>query len=132
MVWRIAVFNHADNVLKLFEQVLSKHGFEVVTYKQEDVSVAQIEQIRPDVIILGYLKGYSENEVKMIQELKTLPSTEKIPIIVCSTGEVYIDYDPLTGSIPYIQLLPKPFRAEELLAAVQAALQTGSDQAMSS
>jgi DNA-binding response OmpR family regulator len=128
---RIAVFNHSEHILKLFHDVLTKRGFEVLTFLQELTSLAQVEQVMPNLVILGYLKGYIENELEMVEQLRAHPTLKNIPIIICTTGEIRDQRNGWQQELRYIAIVPKPFDVQELLEAVDDALKTGDDQIVS-
>jgi DNA-binding response OmpR family regulator len=119
---RIAVFNHSPTNLRLFQEILSKRGYEVLTFQQEMTTMAEVELAKPDLIILAYIVGYQENELEIINELRSMPATHRIPIIVCSTGARKIEDIAHYINIHYISLLPKPFNMNELVALVAQSL----------
>jgi CheY-like chemotaxis protein len=118
----IAVFNHSDNLLRLFQVMLTPLGYKVSTYKQDMLSLKDIELLRPDVIILGYFKGYPNRETTVIRTLRADPKLSHIPIIVCTTGSWAVERQLEQEPIPYVQLIKKPFDLRTLANAVEAAL----------
>ncbi len=128
---RIAVFNHDEHILRLFREVLTKHDFEVLTFLQELTSLTEVEQVMPDLIILGYLKGYVENELQMVEELRRHPTLKAIPIIICTTGEIRSQRIGWQEELRYVGIVPKPFNVHDLLDAVDTALRTGDDKIVS-
>ena len=127
MPHRIAVFNHSPTNLRLFREILTKHGFEVFTFQQEMTTLAEVERMQPDLIILAYIVGYQENELHIIHELRSRPSTHRIPIVVCSTGVRKIEEFGRYVNVRYLSLLPKPFNMNELVAAVAESLDGSPD-----
>ena len=119
---RIMVFNHTQNVLRLFQVILSTRTYEVSIHYQALEHLAEVEAVMPDIIILGYIKGYAENEMEMIKALRENPKTATISILVCSTGfEALEKTDRYTG-ITHLELMSKPFEPDDLLAAIDRLL----------
>jgi DNA-binding response OmpR family regulator len=128
MARRIVVFNHDEHILTLFREVLSKRGFEVLTYLQELISLSEVEKVHPNLIILGYLKGYVENELEMVEQLRAHPTLKELPIIICTTGEIRSQRIGWQEELRYVAIVPKPFNVNDLVEAVDTALKTGNDQ----
>src|SRR5215213_4595949 len=112
------VFNHTKHILKLFEVILTKQGYEVSTHMQALEHLRDVERVKPDLIILGYIKGYTENDLEMIQALRANPNTANISIIVCSTGYARLETDTPYKDIEYLEVVPKPFEPTNLLDKV--------------
>jgi DNA-binding response OmpR family regulator len=115
---RIMVFNHTPHVLRLFEVVLSTRGYEVSTHFQALEHLAEVESVMPDLIILGYIKGYAENELEMIHALRANSKTATISILICSTGFEALEKSGRYDGIPLVHLMSKPFEPANLLEAV--------------
>jgi DNA-binding NtrC family response regulator len=118
----IAVFNHHESTLRLFQVLLTKRGFVVHTHKQEVTSLEDVVNEQPDLIILGYITGFSENEVEMIHELASNPVTSQIPILVATTAPKPVERALKHEHIPYIEIVEKPFNVDELLSAIDELL----------
>jgi DNA-binding response OmpR family regulator len=119
---RIMVFNHTEHILTLFQAVLAKQGYEVSTHLQALEHLSEVERVKPDLIILGYIKGYDENDIEMIHALRANPNTANISVIVCSTGYARLDTDTPYKDIEYIEVVPKPFEPTNLLDKVDRLL----------
>jgi CheY-like chemotaxis protein len=122
MPHRIAVFNHSATNLRLFREILTKKGYDVLTFQQEMTTLAEVERARPDLIILAYIVGYQENEMEIIYALRSMPATYRIPIIVCSTGARKLEEIGRYVDVDYVSLLPKPFNMNELVTLVAQSL----------
>jgi CheY-like chemotaxis protein len=112
---RIAIFDPALNVLRLFQAVLTREGYAVYAFGEELTNVGQLERIRPSLIILGYFKGYSHAEAEVILRLRARPGTYHVPILVCTTGAMEL---PDEASAAQVSIFPKPFHVADMLAAV--------------
>ncbi|MEP7289971.1 MAG: response regulator [Chloroflexota bacterium] len=118
----IVIFNHSPNLLKLFQAALSKKGYKISTHLQEMSHLDQIMQDPPDLIILGTLKGYLDSEVEIIQKIRQDSTAGTIPIIVCTTGDLFLAKNEQVSEVKYFSIVPKPFDIQDLLSAVEAAL----------
>ncbi|HEV7129631.1 MAG TPA: response regulator [Ktedonobacterales bacterium] len=123
MAARIMVINDSADILQLFYEVLhGEGGYDVVLRGLAFHDVAEVEQVKPDLILLDYLFGNERLGWQMLQMLKMHRSTATIPIIVCTAAvrEVLdIEADLLSHRV---RLVRKPFEIDELLAAVAEAL----------
>lgn len=122
MPHRIAVFNHSPNVLLLIETILRQKGFEVLAFVEALTDISRVVELSPDLVIIGHVRGYDDEELEIIHSFRTEPSTINIPIIVCTTGAAHVRRNARLDGISYVTIVPKPFDIQELLAAVYRAL----------
>jgi len=80
---KILIVEDEDSLLNLYEVKLIKEGFEVITCTNGEDGIAQAIEHKPDLILLDILMpkvdGYG-----MLKEIKNLPDTKKIPVIIFS------------------------------------------------
>src|SRR5215213_1781272 len=119
---RIMVFNHTPHILRLFQVILSTRNYEVTTHYQALEHSEEVEAVMPDIIILGYIKGYAENELEMIEALRANPKTATISILVCSTGFEELEKSDRYHGISQMELIAKPFEPADVLAAIDRLL----------
>ena len=126
MATRIMVVNDTQEILELFEEVLSSEGYEVVLYSYAIMDMAEVERARPDLIILDYIFGTEKTGWQMLQKLKMRRATADIPVIVCTAATR--DVREIEGYLQAkgIGLVPKPFNIDDLLAAVKWAIESHS------
>lgn len=115
-----------DNPDSLFtlEQIALSSGYAVVTAVDGRQALERAREVNPDLILLDVmLPEYSGLEVA--EELKTDPALRYTPVILVSARDSLTDVTEGLdcGVCDYIT---KPFRAEELLARVRAALRLKS------
>jgi two-component system, OmpR family, response regulator len=80
-------------------------------------ALAILDRWRPDLVVLDLvLPGIDGLAVQ--QELASQPGTQKLPVVVITASEL-----PLDG-VDVACVLRKPFRMDELLAAIQNCLRT--------
>ena len=122
MPHRIAVFNHSSNVLLLIDSILQKRGFEVFTFLETLTDIARVVELAPDLVIIGYVTGYDDSELEIIQSFRSNPDTAQVPILVCTTGAAQIKSNARLDGVSYVTIVPKPFNVQELLESVSRAL----------
>src|SRR5580765_7160562 len=81
---RILVVNDTQEILDLFQELLTEEGYEVVLYSYGIEDLSEIERVKPDLIILDHIIGGEAVGWQMLQKLKMKRSTATIPVIVCT------------------------------------------------
>ena len=117
----LAVDDNGDALFAL-EQLLLTHGYDVSTAQSGEETLAKAAAVTPDLILLDVvmpdLTGY-----QVVKALKQDPRLRFIPVVMLSSRS---DLSDITqgldaGADDYVS---KPFRSDELLARVTAALRT--------
>lgn len=121
MLQRILVDDHSPAVLKLFDRVLSREGFEVIV-SETRLTLPEIEQRNADLVILGYIQGYLDQELDIVRQLRGNVRTASLPIIIGTTGAAHLEEKEEIVRDDRLQLLSKPFHLDELFAAIAALL----------
>ena len=119
---RILVINDTQEILESFRDILEDEGYEALLYSFAVTNIADIERLKPDLIILDYIFGTEKLGWQTLQLLKMHRSTAGIPVILCTaaTREVReIDGYLVAHDI---QVVAKPFDIDDLLNAVRQAL----------
>ncbi len=119
---RILVINDTQEILEAFRDILEDEGYEALLYSFAVTNIADIERLKPDLIILDYIFGTEKLGWQTLQLLKMHRSTAGIPVILCTaaTREVReIDGYLVAHDI---QVVAKPFDIDDLLNAVRQAL----------
>lgn len=123
MAARILVINDSPDILELFRDILEgEAGYEVVLRGLAFRDIREVEQVKPDLIILDYLFGNERPGWQMLQLLKMHRSTAQIPVIICTAAireVVDIEADLLSHDV---RLVHKPFDIDDLLSTVTEAL----------
>ncbi|MFN8389348.1 MAG: sigma-54 dependent transcriptional regulator [Bdellovibrionota bacterium] len=115
----LAVDDNADALFAL-EQVLLKHGFRVVTAENGEEALEKARTERPAVILLDVMMPRVDG-YQVTARLKADPELRFIPIILLTAKDSLEDIIKGLdrGADGYIN---KPFRPEELVARLRAAL----------
>lgn len=87
MAARILVVNDTQEILELFRTFLEEEeGYEVVLAGTPIQQIKEVEQIKPDLIILDLVFGDEKTGLQMLQMLKMQRSTSTIPVIICTAA----------------------------------------------
>lgn len=119
---RILVINDTQEILEAFRAILEEEGYETLLYSYTITNVHDIEQLKPDLIILDYIFGTEKAGWQMLQLLKMHRSTAGIPVIVCTAATREVREIEGYLSAHDIQLVAKPFDIDDLIGAVKRAL----------
>ena len=123
MPTRIMVVNDTQEILELFQDLLTEEGYEVALYSYAIEDLAVVERVKPDLIILDHIIGGEAVGWQMLQKLKLKRSTAKIPVVVCTAATNAAQEMEGYLKAKGIGLVLKPFDIDDLLTAVKRALE---------
>lgn len=118
------VVNDTEEILDLFEEILTEMGHRVTRFTYAPRDGAAIAELRPDLVIVDFILGGREYlGWQLLQKLRMRRETEDIPLIACTAAvkEVREMEGKLAESS--ITVVLKPFRVADLERAVSAALE---------
>ncbi len=127
MATRILVINDDESILELFNLILEGEGFEVCASVEAIESVAEVERLHPDLVILDLKLGMQQEGWVMMQKIRMYPPTQHIPMILCTAALNEVREQEGTLQDKGIPVVYKPFGVDELLKAVQTALSSDDD-----
>lgn len=118
LVGTILIVEDSPSELELMSRYLCESGYNVIKAAgaKEAIDKALLEQ--PDVIVTDVvMPGMSGFE--LCRSLKKNPTTEKVPIVICSSKNQEIDrlWAMKQGADAYIT---KPYTREQLLRAIKS------------
>ena len=119
---RVMVVNDTQEILDLFNEILSEEGYEAILYSYAIQDLREVEQVKPDLIILDYIFGAERIGWQLLQKLKMRRSTETIPVIVCTAAVMEVREMEGYLQAKGVGLVPKPFTIDDLLEAIEKAL----------
>lgn len=121
---RILVINDTQELLEMFRTLLEMEGYDVVLSGMPILRVSEVEQIKPDLVILDLIFGDQKTGWQMLQMLKMQRSTMHIPVIVCTAAlrEVQEQEGYLVSQ--GVRIIYKPFDIDDLFTAINRALTT--------
>jgi DNA-binding response OmpR family regulator len=118
----IMVVNDTQEILEMFELILTEEGYRVSLHSYEVRNLDSVKQVKPDLLIVDQMIGNENPGWQLIQKMKMDRYTADIPILVC-TAAVTVVHE-LQGRLKEknIGIVLKPFDIDELINAVKLAL----------
>ena len=118
----IMVINDTEEILELFEMILTEEGYEVNLYSYQVRELDQVKKVNPDLLIVDQMIMDESPGWQLVQKMKMDPTTANIPIVVCTAAINKIKE--LEGHLKEknVQVVIKPFDIEELISAVKKGL----------
>ncbi|MCU0527188.1 MAG: response regulator [Elainella sp. Prado103] len=114
----VLVVEDTPSERELLSHYLQQSGYTVIDASSGKEALDKAITQKPDVIVTDIvMPGMSGFE--LCRNLKRHPETEKVPIVVCSSKDQYIDrlWGLKQGATLYIT---KPFTREQLIHAVES------------
>ncbi len=127
MAARILVVNDTQEILELFRTLLEEEGYEVILAGFPIQQISEIEQIKPDLIILDFVFGDQKTGWQMLQMLKMKRSTAAIPVLVCTAALDLVREQEGYLVSQGVHVVFKPFDIDRLLEAVRQVMQSRHD-----
>jgi DNA-binding NtrC family response regulator len=125
---KIMVVNDTSDILELFREILTDEGYEVITHSFEIHTLEPVEAVMPDLVIVDQIFGEEKPGWQLIQLLRMTRRTENIPIVVCSGALKQVQELESHLKNMQIEVVAKPFRINDLLGAVERALDPATQQ----
>jgi DNA-binding response OmpR family regulator len=120
---RILVVNDTQEILELFRMLLEEEeGYDVVLSGFPIQKIKEIEQIKPDLIILDLVLGDEKSGMQMLQMLKMQQSTVAIPVLVCTAALKIVQEQEGYLVSQGVHVVYKPFEIDDLIANVKQLL----------
>ena len=120
---RIVLMNDSEELLEMLRDLLQSEGHEVFIYSYAIDEMKKLEQVKPELIILDIMMGASNPKGwSTLQKIKLYAPLASTPIIVCTAAEVFVREQEGYLISKGVATLLKPFDIDELLTAVQKAL----------
>jgi len=123
MPTRIMVINNSDDILALFQKILTTDDCQVFPQLFLNSDLRDVRRIRPDLIILDYYVGREGVGWEFLQMLRMEDATAAVPVLICTTAVKLANEIAGYLATKKVTMLRKPFGSRDLVAAVHAALQ---------
>ncbi len=119
----VMVVDDSITMRRVASKLLERHNYEVVTAKDGVDALAQLEDVRPDVMLLD-IEMPRMDGFELATHMRNEDSYSGIPIIMITsrTGEKHRDRAFEIGITNY---MGKPYQEEELIENIQNALRAG-------
>ena len=125
MAARILVVNDTQEILELFRMILEgEGGYEVILSGFPIQEIEDVEQIKPDLIILDLVFGSEKTGMQMLQMLKMKRSTQSIPVIICTAALDLVREQEGYLNSQGVHLIYKPFDIDHLMTSVKRLLES--------
>ncbi len=122
MSTRILVINNSDNILALFQKILTTDDCQVFTQFFLNSDLSDVTRVKPDLIILDYYVGREGVGWEFLQLLKMDEATSHLPVLICTTA-VKLAHDIAAYlATKHVWILRKPFERRDLVGTVDTIL----------
>ncbi|MGH2418177.1 MAG: response regulator [Candidatus Limnocylindria bacterium] len=121
---RVLVVNDTQEILELFEEILSGMGLDPVVMSYAPRELDRVREVKPDLIILDFLMD--DRELlgwQLLQKLKMDRTLDSIPIVVCTGAVRTVNEQQGYLTEQGVLVVLKPFNVDQLEEAVLAALE---------
>ncbi|AFY59285.1 response regulator transcription factor [Synechococcus sp. PCC 6312] len=105
---------------EMISELLAKSGMTVALATDGVEALEQVKALQPDIVVLDIVMP-RKNGYEVCREIKSDPSTQNVPVIICSSkGEDFDKYWGMKqGADAYIV---KPFQPKELIGTIKQLL----------
>ena len=117
---KILVINDTQEILQLFEEILTGEGYEVVLHSYSTRDVELVKRVLPDLIISDHPPVDEKQAWQFLQKVKMTRETSHIPIVLCTTNSKVVADGEGHLAAKGVLVVLKPFDIDDLLGAVQA------------
>src|SRR5690242_19198940 len=84
MASRLLIIEDNLALLSLYQLILEPEALNVVVTSAPFLDITEVEQVRPDLILLDYHLGAIGQKELLLHQLKTRPATAAIPLIIAT------------------------------------------------
>jgi len=122
MTYKILIAEDEPNIVISLDFLLRRNGYQVLTAADGDEALRQIDEFRPDLILLDIMLPL-KNGFEVCQRIRENPDwrNTKIVMLTAKGREVEVVKGLALGADVYIT---KPFATKELLANIKRLLET--------
>jgi CheY-like chemotaxis protein len=120
----VLVAEDDDNIRRVLEVTLRRHGFEVTSVPDGADAMARLAERLFDVILLDGMM-ITMDGIEVCRRVKADPRTAHIPIVMLTAKTSRVEESAVraAGAIGYVR---KPFDAPALVAELQRAIREGA------
>lgn len=120
---RILVLDDNDSILEMLRDLLASEGYRVEVGNVAVTDLNEIDEMKPDLIVLDNMFSGLPDGWTMLQALKLRLSTKSIPVIFSSAATVKEEIRQYCRDND-VAVLVRPFAIDELLRDVVQGLET--------
>ena len=118
----IAVIDDDADLLGLLRLLFEEQGWATVSFTDSAKALDMLSDASPNLIMLNLWPGSTRSGWEVVQELKSHPALQGVPILICSGAIHHLRDNEHWLREHEIALLVKPFDIDELYRVVDAAL----------
>ena len=118
---RIAVVEDQPEIRQLIRMTLELGDFDLVEAENADIGWAQMQQQKPDLVLLDIMMPGSMDGLELCRRLRARPETAGVPVILLTARGQQRDIEAGRGA-GADTYLTKPFSPMELLDRIGALL----------
>ena len=118
----IAVIDDDADLLGLLHLLFEEQGWATVSFTDSAKALDTLRDAPPNLIMLDLWLGSTRSGCAVVQELKSHPALQGVPILICSGAIDHLRDDEHWLREHEIALLVKPFDIDELYRVVDVAL----------
>src|SRR5215831_788963 len=126
MAARILVVNDTEEILDLFRLLLEEEGYEVVVYSFAPHDLAEVERVKPDLVILDLIFGSEKMGWQLLDKIRLNRPTATIPVIVCTAAVSEVRENQGYLKAMGVSVLLKPFDIDLFLQIIRDVLATST------
>jgi len=110
----ILIVEDEQSIAGLLKERLDGEGYQVTVAYTGAEAVKDIQEIKPDVITLD-IHLPDANGIKILQNIKSNPATNKIPVIIISSSDEGLDAKAKGAE----EFIPKPINFKKLFETLR-------------
>ena len=122
MAARILVVNDTAEILETFRLLLEEEGYEVVLYSFAPNDLAEVERVKPDLVIIDLIFGVEKLGWQLLDKMRMNRATAKIPVVVCTAAVNEVRQNEGHLKAMGVNVVLKPFDIDLFLQAIKEAL----------
>jgi CheY-like chemotaxis protein len=126
MPQKVLIIDDDVDIVEAEKFILENRGYEVIQAFDGSEGYRKIKEEHPDIIILDVMMATPDEGFGITRKLRNDPELASLPIVmVTSVGKVTgFKFDPERDKdlVPVDEYLEKPIKPDELLSAVERAL----------
>ncbi len=122
MASHVLVIDDDQSLLELYQMLLEAEGYQVTTSRVAYEQVSDVENLRPDLILMDMKLGNQESGFLLVQKLRLYRPTKDIPLIICTAAVQTVREQEEIFREKRIPIIYKPFEVDELLHVIYQSL----------
>jgi CheY-like chemotaxis protein len=123
----ILAVNHAPEILELVQELLEEYGYRVSVRARDQVTLDDIVDLAPDLVILDYMWSSSDSDWSLLNLLRMDRRTRHVPVVLCTAAVRHVRDLSDHLSAMGVQVVLKPFDIDHLISIVGDALKAADN-----